>query len=292
MDEDGGNVTQITFDNSRHLEHIALSFDRTKIIANYFSDPSVGGLSSKMLLYDITAKTVTQLLTDFEMAGNGGVDSDINGYIYFTGISSLPFRSPSTQQEFLANLAANDIYKMKFDGSGLQNLTNTTDRGEVDVSVSPNGEYVSYIATNLTDPNNNFTEIWRREVAGTNPKLIYVGGKPRVSSVHDPEISPDGNYIVCSRVNSNVPPVYPNDPNANTAHDIIKVNVNDATDVVVITQPGPISIVPDWRANKILFLEITDKTNPPHAGLATINVDGTGYQLINNGANIGKWIPD
>ena len=92
-----------------------------------------------------------------------------------------------------------------------------------------------------------------------NKRSCYRSGESKYSRV-----KPTANPKLWQEPNSNVPPVYPNDPNANTAHDIIKVNVNDATDVVVITQPGPISIVPDWRGNKILFLEITDKTNPPH----------------------------
>ena len=292
MDENGGNITQITFDNSYVLEHVAVLNDRTKIVANYWSDSSIGGQSSKLLLYDLTNKTLTHFLPGFAMAGNGGVDWDSNGYIYFAGVSVLPYPHPATVGEFKANAEANDIYRIKFDGTGLQNLTNSVNRGEADVSVSPDSRYISHMATNITKPDSSFTEIWKRDIDGSNPKLIYVGGRDRSGSVHDPEISPDGNYVVFSRVNNSVAPVFPYLPAANTAHDIIRLNMNDTSDVFVITQPGPISIIPDWKSNQIIFLEITDKTNPPHAGTAIINSDGTGYRLIENGSSSAKWIPD
>jgi Tol biopolymer transport system component len=292
MDENGGNITQITFDNSCVLEHVAVLHDRTKIVANYWSNPSIGGQSSKLLLYDLTNKTMTNLLPGFAMAGNGGVDWDTSGYIYFAGVSALPYPDPATVGEFKANAGANDIYRIKFDGTGLQNLTNSVNRGEADVSVSQDSRYISYMATNITRPDSSFTEIWKRDIDGSNPQLIFVGGKDRVASVHDPEISPDGNYVVFSRVNNNVAPVFPNLPAANTAHDIIRLNMNNTSDVFDITQPGPISIIPDWKGNQIIFLEITDKTNPPHAGTAIINSDGTGYRLIKNGSSAAKWIPD
>jgi len=292
MDEDGGNETQISFDNSYTLEHVAVSYDRTKIVANYFSDPSIGGQSSKLLLYDLVNKTVTSLLTDFIMAGNGGVDWDQQDYIYFAGVKELPFENPQTISEYQANAAANDIYKVKFDGTNLQNLTNTLNRGEADVSVTPNGLSISYMATNIVDPENTFTEIWKRNADGQEPLLLFTGGKDRVSSVHDPEISPDGNSVVFSQVNNNGPPVFPENPLANTAHDIIRLDFADTENIQVITEPGPISIAPDWQNDKVLFLEITDKPPFPHAGIALVNTDGTGYQLIKNGTNIAKWIPN
>ncbi len=290
MNADGGNITQITFEKKGILEHVAVSFDRKKIVANYWQG-SFNPSASKILLFDIPKQRLSHLVPDFHMAGNGGVDWDENGYVYFAGVPKLPFPNPSSVEEHKANAGANDIYRIKHDGSDLLNLTKTTGRGEADVSVSPDSNSISYMATNITDPHNAFTEIWNRDSDGKNPKKIYVGGKDRVSSVHDPEIAPDGKYVVFSRVNKDVTPVFPNNPLANTAHDIIRVNIADPDKVFVVTKPGPISIAPDWKDGRILYLEITDKTDPPHAGLAIINPDGSGYKLINNGANIGKWIP-
>ena len=292
IDEHGENLTQITFDASYTFEHVAVSYDRTKIICNYFSDLSIGSQSSKLLLYDLVSKTVTNLLPEFAMAGNGGVDWDKNGYIYFAAVREIPFPNASTIDEFKVNAGANDIYRMKYDGTHLQNLTNTEDCGEADVSVSIDSQFITYMGTNITEPTKTFTEIWKRNVNGSDVQLLFTGGEDRISSVHDPELSPDGDYVIFSQVNNSVAPVFPENSWANTAHDIIKVKLNDSANPEVITQPGPISIAPDWRKNKVLFLEITDKTNPPHAGLATINMDGTGYKLILNATNIGKWIPE
>lgn len=290
MDENGNSITQLTFENDRILEHAALSHDKTKIITNYFSDPAIGGQSSKLILYDLSSGQRSILLPEFAMAGNGGVDWDDSGYIYFAGVDEFPFPEPSNVAEFQANAGANDIYKVKFDGTDLQNLTNTTDRGEADVSVSPDSKFVCYLATNIKDPHNSFTEIWKRDMDGQLPQMLYKGGKDRVSSVHDPELSPDNGSVVFSQVNNTVPPVFPNNPQANTAHDIVKLDIWNV-DKAVITQPGPISIIPDWSRDKILYLHISDKGITPQTGLATINSDGSGFKLIKLGANVGKWIP-
>ena len=262
------------------------------MVANYFSNPERVGPSSKLILFDLPNKTISFPLAHFKMAGNGGVDWDDNGYIYFAAVDELPFTNPSNLMEHKANAAANDIYRMNIDGTALQNLTNSSDRGEADVSVAPDGRHISYMATNIANAPATFTEIWTRGVDGSDPKLVYIGGEDRISSVHDPEISPDGNYVVFSKVNSNVAPVFPDNPLANTAHDIFRVALSDNGDEQMLTTPGSISITPDWKGNTILYLEITDKTNSPHAGLVLINADGTGYRLLRNGANIGKWIPD
>ena len=292
MDADGANETQISFDNTFTLEHVAVSNDRTKLIANYFSDPAIGGQSSKLLLYDLVNKTVSPLLPDFAMAGNGGVDWDSQGYIYFAGVQEFPYANPRTIPEFQANAGANDIYRVRYDGSGLQNLTNTTERGEADVSMSPDGETIAYMATVIADPENTYTEIWKRNVNGEQAELLFTGGEDRVSSVHDPEISPDGKSVVFSQVNISVPPVFPDNPLANTAHDIIRLDFENGQMVNAITNPGPISIAPDWQNDTVLFLEIIDKPPFPHAGIAIVKSDGSGYRLIKNGANIAKWIPN
>jgi hypothetical protein len=41
---------------------------------NYFSRPSEGGMSSKIVLFDLEKGTEQELVPEFQMAGNGGVD--------------------------------------------------------------------------------------------------------------------------------------------------------------------------------------------------------------------------
>jgi hypothetical protein len=140
MNQDGRNITRITFDNRRTLEHVGVSYDPTKIAANYFSDRSIGGQSSKLLLYDFSTQTLVHLAPAFQMAGNGGVAWDKNEYVYVAGVAELPY----------------------------------------------------------------------------------------------PEISPDGESMVFSRGNSNVAPVFPDNPLANTAHDILGSNIDAPKDFFVI----------------------------------------------------------
>ncbi len=289
MDSTGGNITQITFDRGRHFEHVAVSHDRKRVVANYFATPSRGHESSKLVLFDLEAQTERVLVPHFRMAGNGGVDWDPEGNIYFAGVERNPFESPSGRPQFIANAAANDVYRVKYDGSGLKRLTATTNRGEADVSVSPDGKLIAYMTT-FIDPPDDYTEIWVNSIEGNEPRLVYKGGKMGVESVHDPEISPDGTEVVFSKVNPDFKN-FQSDPNANTAHDLYRIRL-DGSRLTRITQPGPICVVPDWKNDQIVFLLLTDQERPPFMGTAVINSDGTGLRRINPRANIAKWIPD
>ena len=288
MDADGGNETQITENGDRHLEHVAMSPDRRYIVVNYFARPEQGGESSRMVLFDLGRGTERELVPDFQMAGNGGVDWDRQGYVYFTGVDRYPYAKPSRREEHIANYAAHDVWKVRYDGTGLTRLTSTSDRGEGDVSVSEDGSMIAYMDLYL-DPPNDYTEIWVRNSDGSHPRLVYTGGKARVSSVHDPELSPDNHRVIFSQVNPNFHN-FRKDPNANTAHDIMSVAL-DGSDPTRLTQPGPISIIPDWTDDKILYLQLTDQESPPFHGIVVMGSDGRDARRIKSDANIAKWIP-
>ena len=288
MDANGANVTQITFDGNRHLEHVAVSTDRRYIVTNYTAHASHGDFSSRLLLIDLQRATERDLLPEFEMAGNGGVDWDQDGFIYFAGIDSYPYSKPGSRSEFVANFASNDVWKVRYDGTGLTRLTNTSERGEADVSVSEDGTLITYMDTYINPPN-DFTEIWVRDSDGSNPRLVYKGGKAKVKSVHDPELSPDNRRIVFSQVNPNYKN-FPDDPNANIAHDIYSIRL-DGTGLKRMTAPGPISIIPDWQDSKLLYLLLTDRESPPFFGIVVMASDGSWSKRIKGDANIAKWIP-
>jgi Tol biopolymer transport system component len=168
-------------------------------------------------------------------------------------------------------------------------LTHTDDRGEADVSVAADGRRIAYMATYINPPNDS-TEIWVNSSDGGSPQLVYKGGRMGVESVHDPELSPDGTEVIFSKVN----PDYKNfrsDRNANTAHDLYRVRL-DGGGLRRVTQPGPISVIPDWVGNQVLFLLLTDRESTPFRGVAVMNSDGSGLRRINPRANIAKWIPD
>src|SRR4029453_19627509 len=68
-------------------------------------------------------------------------------------------------------------------------------------------------------------EVWSVGTDGAGAHAVYVAGQVFKASAHDPELAPDGRSAVFSKVDSDVPPNYPNDPAANTAHDILSVDV-------------------------------------------------------------------
>lgn len=291
MNSTGGQVTQMTFDEPRTWEHVAVSFDRRFIVGNEQQPNPTGepGGFSRLWIYDLETRTVARLLPGFVTAGNGGVDWDRNGFIYFAAKGENPFPNPRSADEFRANAGANDIYRIRPDGTGLQRLLTTPMAGEADVSVSEDGALVAYVSQPLeaTVPH---TEIRVMGTDGSNPRLVYRAGAVGVASAHDPELSPDNTALVFSVVNSSVPPNFPDNPAANTAHDIWQIAL-DGTGLRRLTRPGPISIAPDWKGNSILYLDISERDR--YAGISLIQPDVTEQvpQRIGAGVNIGKWIP-
>jgi len=291
MDHRGGNVTQITCERPRQYEHVAVSFDRRFIVANeQLPNPTnQPGGKSVILLYDLERGTEEQLVPDFKTAGNGGVDWDANGSIYFAAQEKDVVANPQTPEDHIKNAVANDVYKIRRDGTGLLRLTQTTDGGEADVGVSPDGSLVSYIREVINFPGENHTEVWVINPDGSHPRMIYKGGLVRKASVHDPEISPDNKQVAFSKVNPDFKN-FPDNPAANTAHDLYVINL-DGTGLRRVTRPGPISIIPNWKDSLILYTEINEAAQ--YAGISIVSDQGSDQMpgRIRSGPFAPNWIP-
>jgi len=304
MDRDGNNVQQITFGEPFGFNHVAVSHDK-RYIAGELLRPKDKPKGSKVLVFDIKENKRWEILPYFVFIGDGGIDFDPQGFLYFNG---------NTEREGTRN-----IYKMKPDGTSFIQLTFFEEdlhatppimRRPGDVSVSPDGSMVAFVFPEAEQTDNpitngpveNFrirdnwypkTKIYVMNSDGTNMREIYDGGEH--TGVHgtnnnigawDPEISPDNTQVTFSVTNIE----HENLPFENTAHDIwtIDINGNEST-LKRLTQPGPISIVPDWKENKIIFLEINPGDD--YIGASIVNADGTGYKRIKKGAGFPKWIP-
>ena len=289
MDRTGAKVVQLTFGNSHAWEHVAVSPDHRFIVGNeQLPNPEKApGGHSRLWVYDLALGTETKLLHSFITAGNGGVDWDRDGYIYFGGKEKDPFQTPMNATESLANAGANDIYRVKPDGTSLYRVVQTPDQGESDVSVSEDGKLLAYGNQILS---NSSSEIWIAAIDGSFSKRVYRGGTLPDGQVADPELSPTNDYVVFSQVNKNVPPNFPDNPDANTAHDIFTIKT-DGTELIRLTVPGPISIVPDWIQDDILYLSISEKDQVASTALIKSNKTDQQPLRLLLGTNIAKWIP-
>ena len=273
MDRDGSHVTQITFGEARHYEHAALSYDHRLVIANVFE-----GDHSLLWLYDLEQGTEARLVPGFQHAGDGGVDWDRDGFVYFVG------KETGSQR-------MKDLYRVRWDGSDLARLSDTPAEDECDPAVSPNRRTVTYCVL-IPEPSRNtaHTEVWIRDLDGSNARRLYTGGEVWKASVHDPELSVDDRRVLMSRVNSEVAPNYRNNRAANTAHDIISVDTQSGA-VTRLTKPGPIAMIPDIKGNLVVFTEISERDH--YNGASIVSADGVDQtpRQIRSGANAAKWIP-
>jgi Tol biopolymer transport system component len=290
MNLEGGNITQLTFGEPLDYEHAAVSPDRTMIVATRYYRDAEGHSQPTLWVMDLEKQTEVQLVPDFYRAGGGGVDWALDGFIYFAGQPTL--RPGRSQDVVLANVAANDLYKIRYDGTGLTQLTNSP-QGEVDVSVSEDGAWSTYVnqAARLREP---WMEIWMTRTDGKEHKFVYKSGRVGEGSAHDPEQSPDNQWVIFSQVNPDLKN-WKEIGWLNTAHDIWVIRT-DGTGLRRITPPGGVQIIPDWHDGEILYTEYNEKDH--YVGLVTINPDGTGrkrlelgLQNIAHGGRHGKFLP-
>jgi len=274
MDRDGQHVTQLTFEPAPY-EHAAVSPDHRFIAADL--NPPDDQSRFSLVVYDLLHGTQTALVPEFHVAGDGGVDWDQQGYVYFVG-------KPTAHGH-------KDLYKIRYDGTGLMQLTQTPGVSECDPSVSDDGTTVIHCLF-VPEPARNtaHTELWTMATDGTGPRRLYQAGQVWRASAHDPELSPDNASAVFSMVNATVPPNFPAIPAANTAHDIWKVQ-RDGGGLTRLTQPGPISILPDWKEDLVLYTEISERDR--YSGTAIVSAQGHEQlpRRIQPGANGAKWIP-
>jgi hypothetical protein len=264
MDRHGRNVIQITFENPRHWEHVAVSYDHRYVLGNMHSTPG----NSELWLFDLEERTEARLVPDFPSAGGGGVAWDPQGRIYFAGSERL---------------RQNDLYRIKPDGTGLEQLTDTPKCYEADVGVSEDGSMMTYAAAY---PAEGTCGIWVANTDGTEVREVYEGGRVGLRSAHDPEFSPDGKRVVFSVVN----PDHHNFVDThNTAHDLWVCNL-DGSHLTRITEPGSIRIIPNWQDKWIVLTEMSDQ-GEQFIGSAIVHEDGTGYRQLMKSGKMPKWIP-
>ena len=270
MKRDGSERTQITSheDTSWEYEHVVLSPDGKRIVANYRVSTAGNQSRSKVIVYDLEKQQSWRLVPKFIAAGDGGLDWDQEGYVYFPGART---ETPP------------DLYKIRTDGTGLTRLT-TSANGDFDVSTSRDGLWMTW-ARAVPDASGGFTELWVARTDGTEQTLVYTSGTLKVSSAHDPEIFDNNQRIVFSRFNVKVPANYPDQEN--TAHDVLTIN-RDGTGLTTVTPEGGLQAIPDGHEDgTILYTDANELDS--YRGLATIKQDGTARQRIGSGA-FGKWI--
>ena len=292
---EGNNITRITHSRYTH-NHFAVSPNRKMIAANRYvgdtnRDRRLTFADRKVLwVLDLENNKEWPLLEEYD-AGWGGVDWSADGkYIYFSATKD--------RKNW-------DIYRVRPDGSGLENLTKNisqslsgTDQQKVvaDVSVSSDGKWITFIY----EPHGGLGAPGRKRVAiarpdGSDPRLVTDGGslaagKRGQFSVgdFDPELSPDSKYIVFHRVtnkgyNWNI-----------SSGDVMIIGV-DGSGLRKLSPANNKTAqgIPDWSDDgRIVFTEWNEAER--YLGPVIMNTDGSGYNKIRKafrGSHV-RWIPE
>ncbi len=249
MDEDGGNLTQVTDGEARIYEHTAVSFDHKKIAATYRDTRD--SVVSKILIFDLVNNTKAQLVPDFFSSGNGGIVWDPDGFLYFS--------TETIKREQFGGGA--QVAKIKSDGTELSFLTHAR-FGVVDVGISQDGTLLAYLNVDV-DPDKSLSFLTLRvmNTDGSNNRLVYDGGSipadftDTVVGARDPTPSPDKTQVLFTIENPN----YRNSvkaPKFSQTQNLYIIDIDGST-LTQVTKEGVTShVVPDWRDSKIVYHEL------------------------------------
>jgi Tol biopolymer transport system component len=202
MDEEGGNVTRITFSD---YHHFLFGIDRSSryIVATRGEEDTNGdgqfgpGDHRTLWLFDMQTLEETQLVDPIHYAESRSFSPDSEWVV----LCMVADGAPST-----------DLYKVRRNGEDLTRLTFTDDAHECDASWSPDGQ---------------------------NKRLLYDGGPgPGIEGVfapgaYDPAWSPDGKWVVFERM------VEDTGGNFGSGNwHILQVNVSNPSNVVNLSKKG------------------------------------------------------
>lgn len=191
MDADGKNITRLTFTQEHHFI-TGIDRSRSYIVTSRAEKdtkpPSGLGNEDRRSLWLLDLKTKQETrLTDPDNHAEGRSFSPDGEWIVFL---------MKTSKE-----GQGDIYKIRRDGSGLTNLTNTPSATEGDPVWSNNGKEIAFT---YLDGNTKRFILKRMDTNGKNVATVYDGGPGVSTSVfpagnYDPSWSPDDQWLVFER---------------------------------------------------------------------------------------------
>jgi Tol biopolymer transport system component len=274
----GAHVAQITFDGQSH-QHAAVAPDHRHVATNRMPKEPWNDL--ELWVLDLAEQSETRFVPGFASAGNGGVDWDPHGWLYFAA-------RPTRRDSF-------DLFRARLDGSAIEQLTQTPE-DDYDVSVSDDGARIAWVRVQGRTPFFRKTEIWVARADGRDPVLAYDGGPE--SGRHggfplggyDPEFSPDGRRVVFSHTD-------PEHDNFDMGAHSLWTGATDGSGAQPLhARTGSLRMIPDWRGDTILFTEYDQFEQ--YVGLATMRADGTDVRRLDtglrdawDGGRHGKFVP-
>jgi Tol biopolymer transport system component len=289
-DSAGGHLTRVTH-NQRLYNHFAVSPNRKMIAANRYDhgdtnkNGKVEAFDRKTLwVIDLEHKQEWPLVPDTD-AGWGGIDWTPDGEYIVTGMT--------------VNNAI-DIFRIRPDGTGLENLTKNlnkllavddTQKNVTDVSTSFDGKWITFLYSNKRM---GASRIAMMRMDGsearfvTDPRGVKSAGGVWHAGDYDPEFSPDGQYITFERTTDKHLGA-----SGSTSMDIMRIRI-DGTEVKDLSPAGNqgVSGIPDWSADdRIVFSEWNEVDR--WMGTVIVNGDGSNYHRVEKlkGCTHVRWIP-
>ena len=273
MDSQGENITRITDSDENHFI-MGVDPSRRYIVATRGTEEK-----KRLWLLDLITGEETPL-TDAENHAEGRTFSLDGEWVVFWMVP--------------AGGTVADIYKVKRDGTGLTNLTNTPHVNEGDPAWSHRGDKITFC---YNDGNPNRFVLKSMDTDGNNVRTIYdpedsVATAIFPPGVMDPSWSPDEQKLVCSGIS-----LEEYTEGGNTHSDLWSINAVTCDLTRLTNTPDIDEFNPLWSPNgsKIAFISWDSGFNNKGfinsldrwSDICTIDPDGTNRNLI--GSRIAPW---
>jgi Tol biopolymer transport system component len=294
-DSGGGHLTRITHDRKLY-NHIAVAGNR-KMIAAGRLDSGDTNKDGRIDPSDRKTLIVIDLENQREWAPVPQAQDACIGGVDFTPDSRYIVASMRIN-------GAVDIYRVRPDGTGLENLTGNLPKllgiskpvllG--DVSTSFDGKWIAFTGTvSWGQP----FRIMRMRMDGSEAHYVTDGGgvnakgsgtfsaKVPLFGDFDPEFSPDGQFISFQRSTD-----AHRAANGHSSCDVMRIKI-DGTDLLRLSPAGNQAVhgISDWSAdNRIVFSEWNERDR--WSGPVIVNPDGSNYHRVEKlkGCTWVRWI--
>ncbi len=255
-DKTGANIKQASNGKALYYNNYALSLDQDFLAIIYQVK------NNKFLeIVDLAKGKRLPIATKFSSISDKGLMFDNQNRLYFIAAKTTPFPNATTDETKLINNNFNEIYRVNFDGTNLEKVTDDKKKIEGSFSFSEDYQKIIYTTKHSETTSISYFEIMLKDLNTMEEEVLYKHKDP----MFNPIILDEENIIFSQLIDKE--------------RIIKKLSLKEGKSEVKFDIAG-FAIMPVALADEIIFQEISLKDDIIFNGVSKINSDGSNYKKI------------